>query len=106
MPSTPCWRSRQIPICPRFMALKLSPGFELRVALGERLGRLVGRPGGQLDVERLDSVELGPVPRLAAERAALGREQRAVDGLDVGHVGLDAEPVADRSLEIVLGRLE
>ena len=46
------------------------------------------------------------MPVLGAERAALRREQRAVDALDLRHVRLDAEAVADRLLEPVLGLLE
>ena len=51
---------------------------QLRVALTEDALGFVGQPGGELEVERLDAVELGPVPVLGAEREPLGGQQRAV----------------------------
>src|SRR5919206_491 len=50
------------------------------------------RPRRQLEVERLDALELRPVPALGAERAPLGRQQRAVGAFDLRDVGLDREP--------------
>src|SRR5919107_5226219 len=83
-----------------------SLGVELREALGERAGGLVRRPRRDLELERLDAVELRPVPALGAEDPALGREQRAVGALDLRHVRLDAEARGDRAFEVVLGGLE
>jgi hypothetical protein len=42
-------------------------------------------------------------PALGAERAALRGEQGAVDGLDLRHVRLDAEPLANCQLQVGLG---
>src|SRR4051812_26439151 len=79
---------------------------ELGEALGERPLGLRRRPCLELEVERLDPVELGPVPALGAEGAALRGEQRAVGALDRGDAGADPEARADRLLEVVLGGLE
>src|SRR5689334_17770219 len=79
-----------------------APRVELGVPLGELVGGLVWRPWRELEVEWLDVLELGPVPRLGAERATLGGQQRAVNRLDLRDVRLDAETVADRFLEPAL----
>jgi hypothetical protein len=79
---------------------------QLGVAPLERRARLVRRPGAELDLERLDAVELRPVPLLGAEHAPLGGEQGAVGLLDLGHAVLDPEALADRLLEVLLGHLE
>ena len=90
----------------RAAGARLPPGVELVVAAPERLGRLVRRPCLELEVERLDALELRPVPALAAEGAALGGQQRAVGALDLRDARLDAEVLAQRLLEVVLGLLE
>src|SRR5512133_3041086 len=64
-------------------ARAVAPGVQLGEAPGEGPCRLVGRPGRELEVERLDALELGPVPGLGAERPALGGEQRAIGALDL-----------------------
>src|SRR5207342_1432154 len=71
-----------------------APSVHLGVAPGEGARRLVGRPGGELEVQRLDALELRPVPVLAAEGPPLGGEERTVGALDLRHVGLDPEAVA------------
>src|SRR4051794_34054245 len=83
-----------------------APRRQVVVAREERPRRLVGRPGAEPEAERLDALQLGPVPRLGAERAALCGEQRAIRALDLHHVGLDGEVVAQGALEVVLGLLE